>query len=164
MAEDIPIEIAAIYISPDHDFRGRHGMERNNNSVHAVEGVECITDKGLVGDRYFGFRDNYKGQITFFNWEIFESLRNNFNKPDLSSSVIRRNIILKGIDLNRLIGRKFIIQDVTFSGSEECAPCYWMDEAVAPGAESFLKGEGGLRARILSEGAVTRGKTKLTLK
>ena len=164
MAKEIPIEIVAIYISPDHDFKGRHGMERNNNPVHAVERVDCVTDKGLVGDRYFDFRDNYKGQITFFNWAIYERIRNKFDKPDLPSSVFRRNLILKGVDLNSLIGREFIIQDVSFSGSEECAPCHWMDEAVAPGAESILKGEGGLRARILSDGTLNRGKAKLTLK
>lgn len=164
MAEEIPIEIVAIYISPGHDFKGRHGMERYNNPVHAVESVSCVTGKGLVGDRYFNFRDNYKGQITFFNWAIYEGMRNKFDKPDLSTSVLRRNLILKGVDLNKLIGREFIIQGVTFSGSEECAPCYWMDEAVAPGAESFLKGEGGLRARILSDGSLTRGNTDLTLK
>ena len=164
MAEEIPIEIIAIYISPGHDFKGRHGMERNHNPVHTVESVDCVTDKGLVGDRYFDFRDNYKGQITFFNWAIYEGMRNKFNKPHLSTSVFRRNLILKGIDLNTLIGREFTIQNVIFSGSEECAPCYWMDEAVAPGAESFLKGEGGLRARILSDGSLTRGNTQLTLK
>jgi len=35
---------------------------------------------------------------------------------------------------------------------EECRPCYWMDRAIAPGAEQFLKGRGGLRARIFSNG------------
>ncbi len=164
MAEDIPIEIIAIYISPDHDFKGRHGMERNENPVHSVESVDCVAEKGLIGDRYFDFRESYKGQITFFNWAIYERIRHEFDKPDLPSSIFRRNLILKGINLNTLIGQEFSIQGVNFTGSEECAPCYWMDKAVAPGAELSLKGEGGLRARIHSEGTLTRGKTLLTLK
>jgi MOSC domain-containing protein YiiM len=35
---------------------------------------------------------------------------------------------------------------------EECRPCYWMNRAIAPGAEEFLKGRGGLRAKILCDG------------
>jgi MOSC domain-containing protein YiiM len=41
---------------------------------------------------------------------------------------------------------------VHFLGTEECRPCYWMDQAFAPGAADFLKGKGGLRAMILSDG------------
>jgi MOSC domain-containing protein YiiM len=31
-------------------------------------------------------------------------------------------------------------------------PCFWMDKAFAPGAEEALEGQGGLRARILTDG------------
>jgi len=43
-----------------------------------------------------------------------------------------------------------------FKGIEECRPCAWMDQAFAPGAEQLLKGRGGLRARILSNGFLKR--------
>ena len=46
------------------------------------------------------------------------------------------------------------MQGVRFHGTQECKPCYWMDRAIAPGAEKFLKGRGGLRARILSDGTL----------
>jgi MOSC domain-containing protein YiiM len=39
----------------------------------------------------------------------------------------------------------------------ECKPCYWMDEAIAPGAEALLQGRGGLRARILTSGTLRVG-------
>ena len=44
------------------------------------------------------------------------------------------------------------MQGVRFLGMEECRPCYWMDGAFAPGAQEFLKGRGGLRAKILATG------------
>lgn len=50
------------------------------------------------------------------------------------------------MDLNRLIGQRFSLQGIEFEGVEECRPCYWMDQAIAPGAENYLKGHGGLRA------------------
>ena len=58
----------------------------------------------------------------------------------------------RGVDLNQLIGLQFELQGVHFYGVQECAPCYWMERAIAPGAQEFLKGRGGLRAKILSDG------------
>ena len=58
------------------------------------------------------------------------------------------------VDLNELIGQEFEIDGVRFSGTGECRPCYWMDRAIAPGAHEFLKGRGGLRAKIVSNGMV----------
>ena len=63
-------------------------------------------------------------------------------------------MITEGADLNALIGQRFIVQGVEFEGVCECSPCYWMDRAIAPGAEEALKGRGGLRARILSNGVL----------
>ena len=67
-------------------------------------------------------------------------------------ALVRRNVMTRGIDLNELIGQDFEIQGVHFRGMQECSPCYWMDQAIAPGAKEFLKGRGGLRAKILSNG------------
>ncbi|HEU5246194.1 MAG TPA: hypothetical protein VFU09_03810, partial [Candidatus Udaeobacter sp.] len=58
----------------------------------------------------------------------------------------------RGVDLNELIGKEFEVQGVHFYGTQESAPCYWMDRAFAPGAKDFLKGRGGLRAKILCDG------------
>jgi len=69
-----------------------------------------------------------------------------------SPGVARRNVITAGIDLNRLIGEEFVLQGVRFAGVEECRPCYWMEQALGPGAEAALRGRGGLRARILTDG------------
>jgi hypothetical protein len=52
----------------------------------------------------------------------------------------------RGIDLNNLIGARFTLQGIEFEGICECKPCYWMDLAIAPGAEAVLQGRGGLRA------------------
>jgi MOSC domain-containing protein YiiM len=44
------------------------------------------------------------------------------------------------------------VQGVRFLGTQESTPCYWMNQAFAEGAEEALKGHGGLRAKILSDG------------
>lgn len=117
-----------------------------------VSEVECVAGSGLVGDRFFDFKQNYKGQATFFSSEVFEEICQQLGAAGKSPSVTRRNVITAGVDLNSLIGKKFILQGVEFEGVCECSPCHWMDHAIAPGAEAALQGRGGLRARILTGG------------
>ena len=121
--------------------------------------IECVAGRGIRGDRYFDFKDDYKGQITFFSLEIFEELCGAFGLHDCAPAAARRNVITRGADLNELIGREFEVQGVCMYGTEESAPCYWMNGAFAPGAKEFLKGRGGLRAKILSDGGLRSNST-----
>ena len=149
-------ELLEIWISPGNDFRGHHGMARGEHGIESLPEVECVAGMGLKGDRYFGYKPDFKGQVTFFDAAAVEAVRGHFNQADLSGSVFRRNLIVRGVDLAAWVGRRFRFQGVEFEGSEECKPCYWMDEAAAPGAEEFLKTRfrGGLRARILTDGTL----------
>jgi len=88
----------------------------------------------------------------FFSLEVFDELCGALQIQDCSPSRLRRNVIARGVDLNELISQDFEIQGTRFHGMEECRPCYWMDRAIAPGAHEFLKGRGGLRAKILNSG------------
>ena len=114
--------------------------------------IECVTGRGIRGDRYFDFKEDYKGQITFFSLEVFDELCGAMQLQDCSPALARRNVMIRGVDLNQLIGQEFEVQGVHLYGVQECAPCYWMDRAIAPGTQEFLKGRGGLRAKILSDG------------
>jgi MOSC domain-containing protein YiiM len=114
--------------------------------------IECVAGRGIRGDRYFDFKDDYKGQITFFSVEVFAELCATLDVHGCSPAAARRNVITRGVDLNDLIRSEFDVQGVSLFGTEESAPCYWMDRAFAPGTKDFLKGRGGLRARILSGG------------
>ena len=114
--------------------------------------MECVAGRGIRGDRFFDFKDNYKGQITFFSQEVFNAMCAELKLSGKSPGLSRRNVIVAGTSLNDLVGQEFQIQDLKFMGTAECSPCYWMDQAFAPGAEHFLQRRGGLRARILTDG------------
>jgi MOSC domain-containing protein YiiM len=145
-------EILQLYISPGHNFFGHHGREPDSFPAIEVSALECVTGRGIRGDRFLDYKVDYKGQITFFALEVFDELCAALAVRDCSIALLRRNVITRGVDLNTLIDHEFELQGVRFQGTGECKPCYWMDRAIAPGAESFLKGRGGLRARILSDG------------
>jgi MOSC domain-containing protein YiiM len=121
--------------------------------------VECVAGKGLVGDRFFDHRphkypNGYHGQATFIAWETYENVSRELGVPDRPPSSFRRNVVTRGVDLNAWIGREFEIQGIRFLGTEECAPCRWMELAFARGALKALVGRGGLRAKILTSGTL----------
>ena len=150
------MKIRHLFISPGHNYFGHHDRLADEHPTIEVSEVECVAGRGIRGDRFFDFKDNYQGQITFFAWETYEALCAELGVHDRTPAVFRRNVLTAGVDLNALIGREFAVQGVRFHGTEECRPCYWMDQAFGPGAFNFLKGRGGLRAEILCNGILRR--------
>ena len=155
------ITVEKIWISPGHDFKGQFGKGRNNNGVVSCESVTCTAGMGIVGDRYYGYSEDYKGQVTLFSDEVAAALQEHFKIDNLDRSVLRRNVLVSGVDLNSLIGKRFRIGETVFTGSEECTPCFWMNEAVSEGAHEWLKGRGGLRCRIEQSGSLRTGDVQL---
>jgi MOSC domain-containing protein YiiM len=141
-----------IFVADGHSYFGRHGLGSAKRPIREVDTVECVSGRGLRGDRYFDHKIDYKGQVTLFSREVFEALCRALNVPETSPAALRRNLLVSGADLNELIGQQFELQGIRLEGTEECRPCYWMDEAIGQGANDWLKGRGGLRCRILSDG------------
>ena len=148
------MRIRHIFISPGHNFVGHHGKPPGDSPTLDVPEVRLLAGRGIEGDRYLDFKDDYKGQVTFFAWEVYERMIEKFAAHGKGPEIFRRNIITEGVDLNSLIGTEFEVQGVRFFGTQESAPCHWMNTAFAEGAEEALKGYGGLRARILSDGVL----------
>jgi MOSC domain-containing protein YiiM len=146
------ILVARLAISPGHNFFGRHGKPPGSFPLVECPEIQCVAGHGIRGDRFFDFKDNYQGQITFFALEVFEEVCRSLGVTGKSPTVTRRNVITAGADLNELVGVEFAVQGVRFAGVEQCSPCHWMDFAIAPGAEAALQRRGGLRARILTDG------------
>jgi hypothetical protein len=150
------MQIHHIYLSPDHNFYKNTGNTPGSHPTLEVPSVECIAGKSLLDDRFFDYKPDFKGQVTFFEQETHAWLIHHLQlHPSPQPSVYRRNIITSGLNLNDLIGREFTIQGIRFLGTEEARPCRWMDEVLAPGAEQALRGRGGLRAKILTTGTLS---------
>lgn len=150
------MRVEQLFISPGHNFFGHQDQPAGGHVSMAVDFIECVAGRGIRGDRFFDYKENYKGQITFFALEVFDALRRELNLPDAQPQATRRNAFVRGEDLNSLIGQEFAVQGVRFAGVEESKPCHWMNAALGPGAEEWLKGRAGLRCRILTDGCVRR--------
>lgn len=150
------VRVRHLFISPGHNFFGRRELPAGDNPTVEVDAVECVAGYGLRGDRFFGYRPDYAGQVTLFDFAVYEAIKQAFAVPGLPASAFRRNVVTAGVDLNELIGVRFRLQDLELEGTGECRPCAWMNHAVAPGAEEWLKGRGGLRCKVLRGGWLRR--------
>lgn len=150
--ESLHIRIVHLYTSGGHNFFGRHGQPADKYPLVEHQEIYCVADRGIEGDRFFDYKDNYRGQITFFSLEVFEEVCRQLDISCKNPGLTRRNVMTTGVDLNSLIGEEFAVQGTQFFGVEECRPCYWMDQVLGRGAEAALRNRGGLRARILTSG------------
>jgi MOSC domain-containing protein YiiM len=150
--------IERIFITPDHQYKGFYGGPPGDSPMEERDAITCLAGRGIEGDRYLDFKPDYKGQITFFSMEVYESLLRNLGlaPDDNPPSGVRRNVFTRGVNLVEFIGKRFQIQGIDFEGTEECRPCVWMDHAFSEGANDFLKGQGGLRAKILTNGTLRK--------
>lgn len=135
------------------------GREFNPEAeVQFQEQVECHAGKGIVGDRYYDIKEDFKGQVTFISYDLHAKMQSEFNE-EIDIKNYRRNIFVTGLNPLELVGRKFKVGDVEFLGTEDCAPCKFMDQFTAKGALSWMKQHqsGGLRAKVLTDGYLKVG-------
>jgi MOSC domain-containing protein YiiM len=148
------MRVEHLFVSPGHNFFGHHGQPAGEQPIVAMNQIECLARRGIRGDRFFDYLANYKGQITFFSMEVFEALRSELNLSAVQPQATRRNVFVRGADLSALIGNHFTVQGIRFEAVEESKPCYWMNSALGPGAEEWLRGWAGIRCRILTDGVL----------
>lgn len=157
--------IEQIFTSPGHNFVAHFGLPPGDFPLEEQTEIECLAGRGIRGDRFFDFKQDYQGQVTFFAREVFDELVREFGVGAKSPGALRRNLIVSGVDLMELIDVEFELQGVQFRGTQHCKPCSWMNLAVASGAEKYLlPGKGGLRARILTDGRLRVGEAQLKIR
>src|SRR3954466_16311445 len=50
--------IRQIFISPGHNYFGRHGQAPDNYPLVEVEQIDCVAGHGIRGDRFYDYRDD----------------------------------------------------------------------------------------------------------
>lgn len=156
------IHIHHIITSPSHNYVGHHGGPSGDTPAVRREVVRLLAGRGIEGDRY-ALRDaGHPKQISFFDMKTLDDLSEKYGVAVPPESV-RRNVFVRGLDLPALVGKQFTVNGIRFEGVDPCKPCYWMDEAIGPGAEEFLRGRGGLRALILDDGEIRVGDAEFAL-
>lgn len=69
----------------------------------------------------------------------------------------RRNLVTRGIDLNALVGRRFLVGECELEGIELCEPCGKWARNTHREVVRFFVHKGGLNARIVKGGDIAIG-------
>jgi hypothetical protein len=169
--EPIDARLVALVISPGHNYWFHSRDPADGVGPHPTSyptSVEVVAKKGLRGDRFFGATSRLAASVSLFAVEALEAVESDLglSPGGLDARLTRRNLIVRGVDLNALRGRQFSLDTgagpVRFQAAGETAPCAWMDDRLAPGARAALRGRGGLRAEPTSSGGLSLGPLRVS--
>ncbi|BDI23638.1 molybdenum cofactor biosysynthesis protein [Herbiconiux sp. L3-i23] len=163
------VEIVLLLAAPTHRYEGRPADgPAPATPVEVRTRIELKAGLGVVGDRHFNRPAHRRASATVMAVEKVEALVPALGLdavPDFAAT--RRNIMLRGADVDALKGRRFVLDSgdgpVEFQGHRPANPCAWMDVMLAPGAFKALRGGGGIRCEPLTNGVLTKGPATLTI-
>jgi hypothetical protein len=129
--------------------------------MRSVSTAEAVEGRGLLGDRYerkagtFSKPGGRGYDLTLVEAEALEEL--SAKGVELAPIEARRNLVVRGIALDDLIGRRFRVGEVECYGQRRCEPCSHLEQITQPGVLRGLVHRGGLRADVLSDGEIRVG-------
>jgi MOSC domain-containing protein YiiM len=128
-----------------------HLGEVEGGPLHPVESVRALAGQGLVGDRHFHADGAPAGQaLTLVEEEVV-------NEARLSAGATRRQVTVRGVRLNDLVGKHFRVGDVECYGVELCEPCGHLQSLTRPGIVQELAHRAGINADVLTDGTIAIG-------
>lgn len=122
-----------------------------SDALEPVESVRALAGKGLEGDRHADEGvDRAGGALTLIEAEVLEDVV-------LSGAESRRQVVVRGVRLNDLVGKRFRVGEVECEGVELCEPCTHLQALTRPGIIKELVHRAGLNADILNDGTIRVG-------
>ena len=130
---------------------------RRREPLMAVTEAEAVADLGLRGDHRMTKTPGSGRQVTFISREFVAQIEQHLGKNGLDPAVLRRNIVVSGINLNALRRQQFWFGEALFEATQLCHPCARMEAELGPGGVVAMMGYGGLCAQVLQTGQIAIG-------
>ena len=123
----------------------------SSQALGPVDFVRAVAGGGLEGDRHFRPEGQRRGgALTLIEAEALEAVA-------LTGVQSRRQVVVRGVRLNDLVGKRFMVGAVECLGVELCEPCLHLQSLTRPGIIDDLVHRGGLNADILTTGTIAVG-------
>jgi len=122
-----------------------------------VNQVMALAELGLEGDHRCQKTPGSARQVTLISQEYIGLIAHFLGRDEIDPAVLRRNLVVSGINLTALRHQRFRIGDAEFEATALCHPCARMEEALGKGGVAAMLGHGGLCARILKSGSIAVG-------
>ena len=128
-----------------------HIGEGKAGPLGPVESVRVVAGHGVEGDRHYKPNGARPGQaLTLVEAEEVE-------RVGLAAGGTRRQVTVRGVRLNDLVGKRFAVGGVECMGVELCEPCSHLESLTRPGIMRDLVHRGGLNADIVVGGTISVG-------
>ena len=122
-----------------------------SDALAPVDFVRAVAGCGLEGDRHFRTEGQRPGgALTLVEAEALEDV-------GLTGTQSRRQVVVRGVRLNDLVGKRFMVGAVECVGVELCEPCLHLQSMTRPGIIDELVHRGGLNADIVTTGTIAVG-------
>ena len=124
-------------------------------AIEITDQVELAALGGVVGDHYGG-RGGAR-QVSLIAEESLAAIGAYLGGGPADPSLLRRNFVLRGVNLLALKGRVFRLGSAVLTYSGDCHPCSRMEILLGTGGYNAVRGHGGILARVIEGGTVRIG-------
>ncbi len=122
----------------------------------ALETIMLTPGQGVAGDHYASATQGAR-QVTVIPAEHLAAVASCLGQDCVPPELLRRNVVVRGINLAALKGRTFRLGGAMLESSGECHPCSKMELLLGVGGYNAVRGHGGITARVLEDGEVRLG-------
>lgn len=112
--------------------------------------------QGVAGDHYSSATQGAR-QVTVIAAEHLAAIGSYLGQDSAPPELLRRNVVVRGINLGALKSRRFRLGGAVLECSGECHPCSKMERLLGVGGYNAVRGHGGITARVLEGGEVRLG-------
>ncbi|SOD78009.1 MOSC domain-containing protein [Spirosoma fluviale] len=123
--------------------------------VTVVDSIDVTEKKGILGDHYSGQSGNR--HVTLIQAEHLPVVAALTGRDVLDPALVRRNIVVSGINLLALKDKEIQIGDAVLHITGQCHPCSKMETALGAGGYNAMRGHGGMTARVVQGGTIRIG-------
>ncbi|MGB1236866.1 MAG: MOSC domain-containing protein [Pseudomonadales bacterium] len=131
-------------------------------AMQVVERAIAHQGLGLEGDHRSTKSIGSARQVTLISEEYIAQIAH-FCGAEVVPQILRRNLVVKGINLSALRHQQFQIGEAIFEATALCHPCSRMERALGPGGVAAMLGHGGLCAKVLQGGEIALGDALIPL-
>ena len=114
---------------------------------------------GLTNDRANKGNPESKRQVTLIQYEHLAAAASFLGVEKIDPALVRRNIVVKGINLNALKSKQFSLGEAVLEMTGFCHPCERMEQNLGKGGYNAMRGHGGITCRVIKEGRISIGDT-----
>lgn len=122
------------------------------------DAIALTPGQGVAGDHYASTTGGTRA-VTVIQAEHLAAIGSYLGQDSAPPELLRRNVVVRGINLAALKGRRFRLGSALLENTGECHPCSKMERLLGTGGYNAVRGHGGITARVVEAGEVRLGDT-----